>query len=100
MERFKYEYQFLMPAAEFNSLPQDKKIFQADMYTQNILGTLWGMIHVAPANCDIVIHINLNILNAINLPEPIIENLIAKDLIVSIVEVGTGDGLFFNKNSF
>jgi hypothetical protein len=100
MERFKYEYQFLMPAEEFNALHPDKKRFQADMYTQNILGTLWGMIHVAPANSDIVIHINLNVLNSIHLPEPIVENLVTKDLIISVVDIGSGDGVFFNKNSF
>lgn len=100
MERTKYQYQFFMPAEEFNNLPKEGRIFQSDMYLQNILGTLFGMIHVAPENSDIVIQINLNILNGISLPDPIVENLIAKNLIVSVVEIGSGDGLFFNKDSF
>lgn len=98
MTRIRYNYQFTIPAAEYNALSQDQKLFQLQMYTQNILGTICGMVHVAPENSDLGLHINLNILNYLQLPDAINQEIISKNLILSVSVIGSGDGLFIDKN--
>lgn len=97
MNRVKNEISNLMNPAFFNSLTDEQKNVQVKIYTGTTLGLIQGIILSGSSHTDFIIKINIDIAGEVErlLAKPLFELLNKKQMIVSLVNIETGDGVLF-----
>ena len=79
----------------FNAMPKSQQEQLAGNYLQQIQNVIMGAIVAGATSLDFVMKINLNVLSHINISEDLLKIAKTKNLIVSVVFVGTGEGRVF-----
>ena len=91
--------QLLLPEV-FNSFTPEQKNFQGNAFVANVQGTCFGACMLAQENASIKIRVNAPFVLDNYLHNPVIQELIVKkNLTLSITDIASGKGLFFDKNT-
>lgn len=96
-ERSKVEFNFTMQfkPGQFESMTEEQKQRFFQDYLQQINCVLMGAIVAAKDKLDFILKINADLLNHIKLPDDVDKLRKSKEMIISVVYVGTGEGVTF-----
>jgi hypothetical protein len=97
MNRVKNEISNLMNPSFFNSLTDEQKGVQLKIYTATTFGLIQGIILSGSSHTDFVVKVNIDIASEVErlLPKQLLELVNKKQMIVSVVNVESGDGVLF-----
>jgi len=79
----------------FNTMNDDEKNKLAGNYLQQIQNVLLGAVVAGAPYLDLIIKINLDVLPHIQLSGDLLKILQTKQMVISVVFVGTGEGRIF-----
>ena len=97
-KREKVDFNFTMnfKTGEFEAMNEDQKKQFFNDYLSQINCVLMGAILAAKDNLDFILKINADLAGFVQLPDAMDKMRKSKKMIISIVFVGTGEGVLFN----